>query len=148
MRGSRKFCQSYKSRKFCHRYKWAIIGPPAKRHWNGVLLAGLRCWGSRPVLWRNPTFLRFLQGGGGPDHLPPPPPSDPHMRPKIKRSSWFWLTGPVREICLRGSSFGVSDHVRLESNCWDRRTCIYFYIGLTVTVGMVTEICHHKWGLK
>ena len=127
MRGSRKFCQSYKSRKFCHQYKWAIIGPPAKRHWNGVLLAGRRCWGSRPVLWRNPTFLCFFRGGGG--SWPPvhPPPLDPHMRPKVKRSSWFWLTGPWREICLRGSSFGVSDHVRLESNSSDRRTEKFFF---------------------
>ena len=25
---------------------------------------------------------------------------------------------------------------------------IYFYIGLTVAVGMVTETGHYKWGLK
>ena len=59
------------------------------------------------------TFVLFQRGG--PDHLSP-------LRPKIKRLSWFWLTGPMREICLRGLSFGVSDHVRLESNCSERRT--------------------------
>ena len=50
--------------------KWAIFGPLAKRHLNGVSLAGrwlpnIECWfgsfvnlqGIRPVLLRNPIFL-------------------------------------------------------------------------------------------
>ena len=71
--------------------KRAIIGPPAKRHLNGVSLAG-RWWpnmefwlcsfvifrGSTPVLIRNPLFLWF-SGGKGVRPPAPPPPLDPHM---------------------------------------------------------------------
>ena len=67
--------------------KRAIIGPPAKRHLNGVSLAG-RWWpklnagmvalwfyrGSGPVLQRNPIFLCFFRGYGSPAPYPPPPP--------------------------------------------------------------------------
>ena len=63
--------------------KWAIIGPPAIRHWKYVSLA-CHCWpniewlfgsiaisqGSGPVLLRNPIFLWFFRGGV----LSPPPP--------------------------------------------------------------------------
>ena len=57
----------------------AIIGPPAKRHLNGVSLAGrwwpnIECWigslvilrGSGPVLLRIPIFLYFPGGSGPP----------------------------------------------------------------------------------
>ena len=58
-----------------YHYKRAIIDPPAKRHLNGVLLAG-RWWpniewgisnfvilrGSGPVLLRNLIFLYFFRG--------------------------------------------------------------------------------------
>ena len=57
-----------------YHYKWAIIGPPAKRHLNGVSLVcwwwpNIECWlgsfvifrGSRPVLLRNPIFLWFFR---------------------------------------------------------------------------------------
>ena len=60
-----------------YHYKRTIIGPQAKRHFNGVSLA-CRWWpniesglvalwlfrGSGPVLLRNPTFLYFSGGGG------------------------------------------------------------------------------------
>ena len=66
---------------------WAIIGPPAKRHLNGVSLAGrwwpnTECWlvsfvvlrGSGPILLRKlkkPYIFVIFQGGGGPDPLSP-----------------------------------------------------------------------------
>ena len=68
-----------------YHYLRAIIGPPAKRHLNGVPLAGrcpnMECWidscvilrGYGPVLLRNPIFLQFSRGGGGSG--PPVPPS-------------------------------------------------------------------------
>ena len=75
---------------FKYHYKRAIKGQPAKRHLNGVSLAGrwwpnIECWlcsfvilrGSGPVLLRNPIFFVIFQGG--PDPLPPPPPLDPRM---------------------------------------------------------------------
>ena len=58
-------------------YKWAIISPPAKRHFNGILLArrswpNIECWlgflvfrGTGPVLLRNFIFFLFVRGGGG-----------------------------------------------------------------------------------
>ena len=94
MRRSRKFCQrgSNFDNVFCccffswwweggskYHYKRAIIGPPAKRHLNGVSLAGpwfpnIECWfcsfvifsGSGPVL----LFVIFQRGSGPP--APPP----------------------------------------------------------------------------
>ena len=67
-----------------YHYKWAIIGPPAKRHLNGVRLTGddgptlnvgliALCIsrGSGPV-------LPFIFQGEGPDP-PTPPPMDPRM---------------------------------------------------------------------
>ena len=67
----------------CH-YKWAIIGPPVKRHWNGGSLAcrywpTIECWlgslvifrGSRSILLGNSIFLWCFRGGGGPDPLSP-----------------------------------------------------------------------------
>ena len=58
-----------------YHYSWSIIGPPARRHLNGVSLVG-RWWpniewwigslvilrGSGPVLLRNPIFLSFSRG--------------------------------------------------------------------------------------
>ena len=99
MRGSRKFLSEGVQRwpdfflvwwgKWSkYNYEWAINGPPAKRHLNGVSLAGRWrpniecCIGSLvilrrsgPVLLRNPIFFVFFQGG--PDPLFPP--LDPHM---------------------------------------------------------------------
>ena len=62
-----------------YHYKRAINGPPAKRHLNGVSLAGrwwsnIECWigsfvvlrGSGPVLLRNPLFLYFPGGSRPP----------------------------------------------------------------------------------
>ena len=96
MRGSRKFCQGRSNFDefffvfFCfitwwgeegskYHFKRAINGPPAKRHLNGVSLAGrwwpnIECWivsffilrGSGPVLLRNPIFLYFFRGGRDP----------------------------------------------------------------------------------
>ena len=74
MRGSRKFCQSYKSRKFCHRYKWAIIGPPAKR------IEMAFCWraddAEDPDQYCKETLhvCAFSEGGSRPP-VPPAPPN-------------------------------------------------------------------------
>ena len=70
-----------------YHYKQTIIGPPAKRHLNGVsrradggptLIAGLvALWfyrGSGTKLLRNPIFLWFFREGSG-----PPPPLNPRM---------------------------------------------------------------------
>ena len=69
--------------------KRASIGPPAKRHSNGVSLAcqwrlNIKCSrdnfgifrGSWTVLLRNPMLLRIIRRGSG---SPPPPPLDPRM---------------------------------------------------------------------
>ena len=96
MRGSRKFCQ--RGSNFDHVFFFclfsvdkgredsntAISGPP--HHLNGVSLTGrwwpnTECWlcsfvvsqGSKPVLLRNPIFLRFFRSGTW------TPPLDPRM---------------------------------------------------------------------
>ena len=74
-------------------YERAIIGPPAKRHFNGVSLACrwwpyYACWlgslwffrESGPVLLRDPIFFVIFQGGGV---RTPCPPLDPHMNKKV-----------------------------------------------------------------
>ena len=67
-------------------YKQAIIGPPARRILNGVLLAdrwwpNIECWlgsfgifiGSGPILLENPVFfVIFRRGGGGGVRTPCP----------------------------------------------------------------------------
>ena len=66
-----------------YHFKRAIIDPPAKRHFNDVLLMGwwwpnIERWngyfvilrGSGPVLLRSPIFFKFSRGGG-PDPLSP-----------------------------------------------------------------------------
>ena len=82
-----------------YHYKRVIIGPPAKRHWNGVSLAyrwwpNIECWlgsfvifrGSGPVLLRNPIVLWFFSGGnGGRNPLFPTPSLDPRMNEVILR---------------------------------------------------------------
>ena len=64
--------------------KLAIIGPPAKRHLNGVSLAG-RLWPDTECLLvsllvlqeirtndaKKPSIIVIFQGGGGLDPLPP-----------------------------------------------------------------------------
>ena len=70
---------------FRYHYKWAIIGPPAKRHLNGVLLAGwwwlnIECrLGSFVIfqgIWTSiakiPYIFVIFQGGGGGDRGSPP----------------------------------------------------------------------------
>ena len=70
-----------------YHYKRAIIGPPTKRHLNGVSLACrswpvIECWlgsfmifrGSGPVLLRNPIFVVSFRGVQTP--CPPLPPLD------------------------------------------------------------------------
>ena len=105
MRGSRTFLsEGVQLWRFLFFFSWwgegdpnttirrAIIGPPAKRHLNGVSLAcrqwlNIECWlkrfvifrGSGPVLLRNPIFFIFQGGGGGLDPLSPPPPLDQHL---------------------------------------------------------------------
>ena len=64
--------------------EWAIIGPPAKRHLNGVSLTGR--WWPNTEYWRvsfvvlqeirtndakKPSIIVIFQGGGGLDPLPP-----------------------------------------------------------------------------
>ena len=54
-------------------YKWAIKGPPAKRHLNGISLAGRWCSniefcdfkGIRPSIAKEPYVFVIFQGGGG-----------------------------------------------------------------------------------
>ena len=93
MRGSRMFCRSYKSRKFYPRYKWAIIGPPAKRHGRPMMLR------IQTSIVKKPYIFCAFSGEGG-SRPPVPPPLDPHI---------LILAGSMRETCLRGSSF---DHFR------------------------------------
>ena len=72
----------------CH-YKWAIIGPPAKRHWNGGSLAcrywpTIECWlgslvifrGSRSKLLGNSIFLWCFRGV----RTPCPPSGSAHLQ--------------------------------------------------------------------
>ena len=68
-----------------YHYKWAIFCPPAKRHLNGVLLAGrwwpnIECWlgsfvvfqGIRTSIAKKPYIFVIFQGAGGLDHLSHP----------------------------------------------------------------------------
>ena len=95
MRGTRKFCQRgptlivffclfFRGATLKRPPKRAIIGLPAKRHWNSVSLAcrswpTIECWlgsfvifrGSGPVLLGNPINLWFFRGGGGQDPMSP-----------------------------------------------------------------------------
>ena len=74
----------------CH-CKWVIIGPPTKRHLNGVWLVcqwwpNIECWLSSFVIFQgiqtsvakkhfiSVIFFSFFFWGGGPDPLSPPPP--------------------------------------------------------------------------
>ena len=80
--------------------KRAIIVPPAKRHLNGVSLAG-RWWqtlnasfvalwfsrGSGPILLINPICCDFSGGGGGGPDPPVSPSLDPYMR-QICMRAW------------------------------------------------------------
>ena len=72
----------------------AIIGPPAKRHLNGVSLAGqcwpnIECWlgsfvlgqGIRTSIAKKPFIFAIFQGGGS---GPPVPPLDMHIFMLIK----------------------------------------------------------------
>ena len=89
MRGSRKFCQRgskfdnvffswWGDRGSKYHYKWAIIGPPVKRHLNDVSLVGrwwpnIECWlgifvifrGIRTSIAKKPNIFVIFQGGGG-----------------------------------------------------------------------------------
>ena len=97
MRGSRKFCHRgpnlitfmyyfswWGDRGSKYRYKWTIIGPPAKRHLNGVSLAdrwlpNIKCWlgsfviiqGIRTSIARKPYIFCDFSRETGP-HAPPP----------------------------------------------------------------------------
>ena len=63
-----------------YHYKWAIIGPPAKRHVNGRRWPNIECWLSSFVIFQGIrtsttkktfSFVIFQGGGGGPDPMPP-----------------------------------------------------------------------------
>ena len=61
--------------------KRAIISPPAKRHLNGVSLAGswwlnIECWLGGFVIFQG---ILTSRGSGPPVPPPPPPPLDPRM---------------------------------------------------------------------
>ena len=83
MRWSRKFCQRGSKVLFTcswwgskYHSKSAIIGPPAKRHLNGVSLAcrrrpSIECWLGSFVIAKKPYILVIFPGGGGPDPLSP-----------------------------------------------------------------------------
>ena len=73
------FCFSWGGeRQSKYHYNWAIIGPPAKRHLNGISLTShwrhfesglVALWffkESGPVLLRNIIFLCFFRGSGPP----------------------------------------------------------------------------------
>ena len=95
----------------------AIIGPPAKPHWNGVSLAG-RWWptlnaglvalwyfrGFGPELQRNPICLWFSRGGG-PDPLSsplnPPMPYYLHQRPQKYIRRTLVVNGGKEYQCIR-----------------------------------------------
>ena len=100
MRGSRKLCQWVSNPDvFCswwgergtqYNKNRVIISPPAKRHWNGVSLAGrwfpnIECWfvfqWIRTSIAKKPYISwYFTWGPNPPDPLPrPPPPLDPRM---------------------------------------------------------------------
>ena len=117
MRGSRKFFRAIN----LERFVIDINGQSSARQRNAIEMAV--CWrdddaGDPDQYCKETLHFCAFSGGGGVQITCFPPPSGSAHAPQ----SWFWLTGPMREIYLRGSSFGVSDHVRLESNCSDRRT--------------------------
>ena len=86
MRGSREFCHRGSKFEvfFCfgwgeggskYTFKWATIGPPAKRHLNGILLACrwwpniecfMICQGIRTWIAKTPIFLWFSGVGADP----------------------------------------------------------------------------------
>ena len=90
-----------------YHYKLAIIGPQAKRHLNGVSLAG-RCWpniecwpgsfviiqGIQSSVAKKPNIFVYFQGGraGSPAPLmdppiyPPPPPTHTHTHEKTQNA--------------------------------------------------------------
>ena len=88
-------------------YKQAIIGPPARRILNGVLLAdrwwpNIECWlgsfgifiGSGPILLENPVFFVIFRGGGGgggPDPLSP-----------------LWIRSCIASTCIHQRPSGIS----------------------------------------
>ena len=75
-----------------YHYKRAIIGPPAKRQLNGILLAcrcwpNIECWlgslvifqGIRTSIAKKPYIFVIFRGGGGGGSGPPVPPLDPNL---------------------------------------------------------------------
>ena len=101
----------------------ANIGPPAKRHLNGVSLA---CWwwpnieswfsslvifrGSGPVLLWNPIFLWFFRGGG------PDPLSLLWIRPCIVRLRATVISIQMRfkTLCSESHLYAVCDHTIVQ----------------------------------
>ena len=88
--------------------KRAIIGPPAKRHLNGVSLAcrrwpNIECWlgslvifqGIRTSITKKSYIFVIFRGGGGPDPLSPPLRICTWLKPDLdslcfqSRISWF-----------------------------------------------------------
>ena len=154
MRGFRKFCQRGSNSDnvffvfvFCffmkgelrgeggskYRYKRAINGPPAKRHWNGVSLAG-RCWpniecclgfSGDPDQYYKDT-LYFLGGGGG-ARTPCPPPLNPHMVC----------------MCERTTRNTQSWKIQIRSQKYGHLHELHFILYLTFTASLYDgKICH------
>ena len=136
MRGSRKFFSDggptlttyffcwWWERWFKYQYKRAIIGPAAKRHLNGVSLAG-HWWpniesllgscvilqGIRTSMAKKPYIFVIFQGRSGPPVPPPPPSGSAHVSYNVPPTSILHLDSdqPVRMCsCKRISVFAFS----------------------------------------
>ena len=99
-----------------YRYKWmgwAIIGPPVKRHLNGVSLAGrwwpnIKCWlrsfvvysGNPTSIAKKPYIFVIFQGGGVSG--PPVPPLDPLMTLHWELDKMFLIHGWQSVECETG----------------------------------------------
>ena len=87
------------------------LGPPAKRHLNGISLACrwwhyIECWlgsfvafkGIRTSIAKKPFIFVIFQGGGGLDSLSSP--LDPHMRVvRLNRLSWLLFVSACSGSC-------------------------------------------------
>ena len=141
----------------------AFIGPPAKRHLNGVSLA---CqWGpnieywlgsfvifrrSGPVLLRNPICLWLFRGDWGPDSLPPPP-LDPRMVPgsipfDILLTTISVVNGFFLLYVFRLCSVSTVAHV-ISTTWWHKRQDV---ASTYLDIGQYTGFRYlsHQWAAK
>ena len=101
------FFSSWGDRGSKYHYQWAIIGPPAKLHLNGVSLAGRRwpnieCWrqgsfvifqGTRTSIAKKHYIFVIFQGGSGPPAPPPPTSGSAHAVDFKSILIDFWSIG-------------------------------------------------------